>query len=144
LGFLKKVYILKQNKNMKKYAKIIWTVITLVVLVWVWPFDWPHLPKFNWPKSETPPETIVVTNQKVVDSLKTVIANYEHKQKVYDSTITNLNTKIADLKVQIAQDDKTLTELKKKTNEKTNNVSKFTTFDVTNFLSNRYRDSIGR
>ena len=129
---------------MKKYAKIIWTVITLVVLVWVWPFDWPHLPKFNWPKSETPPETIVVTNQKVVDSLKTVIANYEHKQKVYDSTITNLNTKIADLKVQIAQDDKTLTELKKKNNEKTNNVGKFTTFDVTNFLSNRYRDSIGR
>ena len=129
---------------MKKYSKIAWTVITLVVVVWVWPFDWPHLPKFNWPKSETPPETIVVTNQKVVDSLKTVIANYEHKQKVYDSTITNLNTKIADLKVQIAQDDKTLTELKKKTNEKTNNVSKFTTFDVTNFLSNRYRDSIGR
>ncbi len=129
---------------MKKYAKIIWTVITLVVLVWVWPFDWPHLPKFNWPKSETPPETIVVTNQKVVDSLKTVIANYEHKQKTYDSTITNLNTKIADLKVQIAQDDKTLTELKKKNNEKTNNVGKFTTFDVTNFLSNRYRDSIGR
>ncbi len=129
---------------MKKYSKIAWTVITLVVVVWVWPFDWPHLPKFNWPKSETPPETIVVTNQKVVDSLKTVIANYEHKQKTYDSTITNLNTKIADLKVQIAQDDKTLTELKKKTNEKTNNVGKFTTFDVTNFLSNRYRDSIGR
>ncbi len=129
---------------MKKYSKIAWTVITLVVVVWVWPFDWPHLPKFNWPKSETPPETIVVTNQKVVDSLKTVIANYEHKQKTYDSTITNLNTKIADLKVQIAQDDKTLTELKKKNNEKTNNVGKFTTFDVTNFLSNRYRDSIGR
>jgi hypothetical protein len=130
---------------MKKYAKIIWTVITLVVLVWVWPFDWPHLPKFNWPKSSPPPpETIVVTNQKEVDSLKTIIAGYEHKQKVYDSTITNLNTKIANLKDQIAQDDKTLTELKKKTNEKTNNVGKFTTFDVTNFLSNRYRDSIGR
>ena len=129
---------------MKKYSKIAWTVITLVVVVWVWPFDWPHLPKFNWPKSETPPETIVVTNQKVVDSLKTVIANYEHKQKTYDSTITNLNTKIANLKDQIAQDDKTLTELKKKNNEKTNNVGKFTTFDVTNFLSNRYRDSIGR
>ena len=103
---------------MKKYAKIIWTVITLVVLVWVWPFDWPHLPKFNWPKSETPPETIVVTNQKEVDSLKTIIAGYEHKQKVYDSTITNLNTKIANLKDQIAQDDKSLTELKKKNNEK--------------------------
>jgi len=129
---------------MKKYAKIAWTVVTIVVLIWVWPFDWPHLPKFNWPKSETPPETIVVTNQKEVDSLKTIIAGFEHKQKVYDSTITNLNTKIANLRDQIAQDDKSLTELKKKTNEKTNNVGKFTTFDVSNFLSNRYRDSIGR
>jgi len=129
---------------MKKYAKIAWTVVTIVVLIWVWPFDWPHLPKFNWPKSETPPETIVVTNQKAVDSLKTIIAGYELKQKSYDSTITNLNTRIADLKDQINQDDKSLTELKKKTNEKTNNVGKFTTFDVTNFLSNRYRDSIGR
>jgi len=129
---------------MKKYAKIAWTIVTIVVLIWVWPFDWPHLPKFNWPKSETPPETIVVTNQKAVDSLKTIIAGYEHKQKSYDSTITNLNTRIADLKDQINQDDKSLTELKKKTNEKTNNVGKFTTFDVTNFLSNRYRDSIGR
>ena len=130
---------------MKKYAKIAWTIVTIVVLIWVWPFDWPHLPKFNWPKSEpTPPETIVVTNQKAVDSLKTIIAGYELKQKSYDSTITNLNTKIANLRDQIAQDDKSLTELKKKTNEKTNNVGKFTTFDVSNFLSNRYRDSIGR
>jgi len=129
---------------MKKYAKIAWTVVTIVVLIWVWPFDWPHLPKFNWPKSETPPETIVVTNQKAVDSLKTIIASYELKQKVYDSTVTSLNSRIANLKDQINQDDKSLTELKKKTNEKTNNVGKFTTFDVSNFLSNRYRDSIGR
>jgi hypothetical protein len=129
---------------MKKYAKIAWTVVTIVVLIWVWPFDWPHLPKFNWPKSETPPETIVVTNQKAVDSLKTIIAGYELKQKAYDSTVTSLNSRIANLKDQITQDDKSLTELKKKTNEKTNNVGKFTTFDVSNFLSNRYRDSIGR
>jgi uncharacterized coiled-coil protein SlyX len=129
---------------MKKYSKIAWTVITLVVVIWVWPFDWPHLPKFNWPKSETPPETVVVENTKVVDSLKTVIAGYEHKQKAYDSTISSLNTKITNLREQIAQDDKSLTELKKKTNEKANNVGKFTTFDVSNFLSNRYRDSIGR
>ena len=129
---------------MKKYSKIAWTVITLVVVIWVWPFDWPHLPKFNWPKSEIPPETVVVENTKAVDSLKTVIAGYERKQKSYDSTISSLNTKITNLREQIAQDDKSLTELKKKTNEKTNNVGKFTTFDVSNFLSNRYRDSIGR
>ena len=124
---------------MSKYTKITWAVITLVVLIWVWPFDWP---KFNWPKFKSPSETVVVENQKAVDSLKIVIAGYEQKQKVYDSTITNLNTKIGDLKYQIAQDDKKLIELKKKTNEKINNVSQFTTFDITNFLSDRYRDSI--
>ena len=129
---------------MKKYTKIAWIAITLVVVIWVWPFDWPHLPKFNWPKSETPPETVVVENQKAVDSLKTIIASYEQKQKTYDSTVSTLNTKIANLKNQIAQDDKSITELKNKTNEKANNVGKFTTFDVSNFLSNRYRDSIGR
>jgi uncharacterized coiled-coil protein SlyX len=129
---------------MSKYAKATWVAITLIVMIWVWPFDWPHLPKFNWTKSEPPFETIVVTNQKIVDSLKTVIIEHEYKQKMYDSTITNLNTKVTNLKIQIEQDNKSLTELKKKNNEKTNNVGKFTTGDISNFLSNRYRDSIGR
>ena len=64
------------------------------------------------PKIKTPPETVVVENQKAVDSLKTIIASYEQKQKAYDSTVSTLNTKIANLKNQIAQDDKSITELK--------------------------------
>ena len=102
----------------------------LGIVIWVW--------SSNWSK----PETVVTTNQKSVDSLKTIITSYEQKQKVYDSTITNLSIEIVNLKKQIAQDDKSLIELKKKINEKTNNISKFTVLDISNFVSDRYRDSI--
>lgn len=118
--------------NMEKYSKIILAVIMLGIVIWVW--------SSNWSK----PETVVTTNQKSVDSLKTIITSYEQKQKVYDSTITNLSIEIVNLKKQIAQDDKSLIELKKKINEKTNNISKFTVLDISNFVSDRYRDSIGR
>lgn len=116
--------------NMEKYSKIILAVIMLGIVIWVW--------SSNWSK----PETVVTTNQKSVDSLKTIITSYEQKQKVYDSTITNLSIEIVNLKKQIAQDDKSLIELKKKINEKTNNISKFTVLDISNFVSDRYRDSI--
>tara|TARA_B110000503_G_scaffold143550_2_gene245733 strand:- start:927 stop:1277 length:351 start_codon:yes stop_codon:yes gene_type:complete len=115
---------------MEKYSKIILAVIMLGIVIWVW--------SSNWSK----PETVVTTNQKSVDSLKTIITSYEQKQKVYDSTITNLSIEIVNLKKQIAQDDKSLIELKKKINEKTNNISKFTVLDISNFVSDRYRDSI--
>jgi len=116
---------------MKEYIKIILVVIVLVGIVWIW--------RLNWFLS---PEPVVVTNQKIVDSLEIVINSYEYKQKTDDSTITNLNIEIVNLKKQIAQDDKKLAELKKKIDEKTNNVSNFTISDITNFVSDRYRDSI--
>lgn len=118
---------------MEKYSKVIGTIIILIILIWF------YLPKFN-----TSSETTIIENQKSVDSLKNVIASYEQKQKTYDSTIIDLKIKIIELKKQIAQDDKSLIELKKKINEKTNNVGKFTVLDISNFLSDRYRDSIGR
>jgi hypothetical protein len=116
---------------MKEYIKIILVVIVLVGVGWIW--------RLNWFIS---PEPIVVTNQKIVDSLEVIIKGYEYKQKAYDSVLTNLNIRIVDLKEQIAQDDKLLIELKKKNNEKTNSISKFTTVDISNFVSDRYRDSI--
>jgi peptidoglycan hydrolase CwlO-like protein len=118
---------------MKEYIKIILIVIVLVGIGWIWRFNQSILP-----------EPTLVTNQKIVDSLEIVINSCEHKQKTYDSTITNLNIEIVNLKEQIAQDDKKLAELKKKINEKTNNITKFSTTDITNFVSDRYRDSIGR
>jgi len=116
---------------MKEYSKIMLGVIILVGAIWIWRLNQSILP-----------ESTVVTNQKSVDSLKIVIGSYEHKQKTYDSTITNLSIKIVNLKKQIAQDDKSLIELKKKINEKTNSIGKFTTVDIADFLSDRYRDSI--
>jgi hypothetical protein len=116
---------------MKEYIKVILVVIVLVGAIWIW--------RLNWFVS---PEPIVVTNQKIVDSLEVIIKGYEYKQKAYDSTLTNLNIKIVDLKEQIAQDDKLIIELKKKNNEKANSISKFTTVDISNFVSDRYRDSI--
>jgi hypothetical protein len=116
---------------MKEYIKIILVVIVLVGAIWIW--------RLNWFVS---PEPTVVTNQKIVDSLEAIIKGYEYKQKAYDSTLTNLNIRIVDLKEQIAQDDKLIIELKKKNNEKANSISKFTTVDIANFVSDRYRDSI--
>ena len=116
---------------MKEYNKVILVVIVLVGVGWIWRFN-----------QSISPEPTVVTNQKIVDSLEVIIKGYEYKQKVYDSTLTNLNIRIVDLKEQIAQDDKLLIELKKKNNEKTNSVSNFTISDITNFVSDRYRDSI--
>ena len=129
---------------MKKYAKIVWAIITLVVVIWVWPFNWPKIPNIHWPKSEEPPTQIVVTNQQAVDSLKRIIVGYEQLQKEHDRKIDSLNGRLTILKEQIAIDETKIAELKKQTNEKVNNIGKFTTFDISNFLSNRYRDSIGR
>jgi hypothetical protein len=113
---------------MKEYIIII---LVVVGIGWIWHSN-----------QSIPPEPIVVTNQKIVDSLEVIIKGYEYKQKAYDSTLTNLNIKIVDLKEQIAQDDKLIIELKKKNNEKANSISKFTTVDISNFVSDRYRDSI--
>jgi len=77
-------------------------------------------------------------HSKQVDSLKNVIKMYREDETELNATVTDLNSKIEDLKYTIRRRENTIATLKKETNERINTVSKFTSSDIYKFLSDRY------
>jgi uncharacterized protein HemX len=63
-------------------------------------------------------------------------------QAQMDSTIAVLNDSIIVLNAMVDTKNNQIQTLKNKRNEKTNNISKFSTIDLTKFLSNFYKDSV--
>ena len=72
------------------------------------------------------------------DSLRNVIAQNELQQAKYDSLIIVYSDSILLLKTEIEDNNLKIKNLKIKLNEKHTAISKFTTDDITRFLSNRY------
>ena len=69
----------------------------------------------------------------------------EQNQKIQaekDSTINALTDSIAVLNEMVIAQNNTLKTLKTKRNEKTNNIAKFSTMDLSKFLSDFYKDSV--
>lgn len=95
----------------------------------------------NNPEPPQQPKTDAVYN-KTVDSLKNLIADQVAVQQHYDMQIKELNDSIYVLNAVIAQNNLTINQIKAKRNEKVTAVSKFSSLDITKFLSDRYKDSI--
>jgi TolA-binding protein len=79
---------------------------------------------------------------KTVDSLKSLIADQVAVQQSYDMQISQLNDSIVVLNEVIRKNELSLTKIKARKNEKIAAVSKYSSLDITKFLSDRYKDSI--
>lgn len=115
------------------------TLITIVVLLVVGLVFW-QVGCNSKPKVESP-KTDAVYN-KTVDSLKSLIADQVAVQQHYDMQISQLNDSIVVLNNIITKNQLTINQIKAKRNEKVTAVSKFSSLDITKFLSERYKDSI--
>lgn len=117
------------------YKTLILVVVLLVVGLITWQIGCNSKPKVEKPKTDT-------VYLKAVDSLKTLIANQEAIRQNYDVQITQLNDSIVVLNTIIEKNKLTINQIKARKNEKTIAVSKYSSIDITKFLSNRYKDSI--
>jgi ribonuclease HI len=73
---------------------------------------------------------------------KNAIEQNKKVQAQKDSTISALTDSIIVLNGMIESKTEQIKNLKNKRNEKTNNIAKFSTIDLTKFLSNFYKDSV--
>ncbi len=117
------------------YKTLIIVVVLLIVGLVTWQVG------CNKPKVHKEPKTDAAYN-KTVDSLKSLIADQIAVQQSYDMQISQLNDSIMILNEVIRKNELSLTKIKTRKNEKVIAVSKFSSDDITKFLSNRYKDSI--
>lgn len=73
---------------------------------------------------------------------KNAIEQNKKIQAEKDSTINALTDSIIVLNAMVSTKNTQIQNLKNKRNEKTNNISKFSTIDLTKFISEFYRDSV--
>lgn len=116
------------------------TLILVAVLLVVGLVTW-QIGCNSKPKVQQEPKTNAVY-LKTVDSLKTLIANQESIRQNYDMQINQLNDSIVVLNTIIEKNKLTINQIKQRKNEKVAAVSKYSSIDITKFLSNRYKDSI--
>jgi hypothetical protein len=91
-------------------------------------------------KSQT---TLVVNDSTIMEiEYKEAINKNKNVQAEKDSIINRLNDSIIVLNAMVDTKNTQIQTLKNKRNEKTNNISKFSTIDLTKFLSNFYKDSV--
>ncbi len=117
------------------YKTLIIVVVLLIagLVFWQVGCNKPQVPKE--PKTDT-------AYNKTVDSLKSLIADQIAVQQHYDMQISELNDSIIVLNDIITKNQLTINQIKARRNEKVTAVSKFSSDDITKFLSNRYKDSI--
>ena len=87
--------------------------------------------------------TIVVNDNTIMDvEYKQAIEQNKKVQAEKDSTINALTDSIIVLNAMVDTKNNQLQTLKNKRNEKNNNIGKFSTIDLSKFLSNFYKDSV--
>lgn len=115
------------------------TLLTLVGLLLIGVLLW--YVGCNNPEPPQQPKTDAVYN-KTVDSLKALIADQVAVQQHYDMQISQLTDSIVVLNNIIQKNQLTINQIKARRNEKVTAVSKYSSLDITKFLSERYKDSI--
>ena len=73
---------------------------------------------------------------------KNAVEQNKQLQAQMDSTVAVLTDSIIVLNAMVTTKNNQIQTLKNKRNEKTNNISKFSTIDLTKFISNFYKDSV--
>ena len=123
-------------KDILNKSNIIWVVVILVGAVILWNMGILNFPN-NGKISEQ--DTIIEQNTAKIDSLRGVITGLEANQLKYDATIANLKDSLVVLNTQIDNNESKIKDLKKKYNEKVNSISSYSSNQLEDFLTDRYK-----
>ena len=123
-------------KDILNKSNIIWVVVILVGAVILWNMGILNFPN-NGKISEQ--DTIIEQNTAKIDSLRGVITGLEANQLKYDATIASLKDSLVVLNTQIDNNESKIKDLKKKYNEKVNSISSYSSNQLEDFLTDRYK-----
>ena len=118
-----------------KPKKWLWVAVATIAIAILFPIKWIDKLRTNSDKQSDQTES-------VVDSLKIVISNYERLESIAEIELQDVRDSVDMLERQIRKDKETIANLKKKSNEDVNNVSRYTVIDINNFWADRYKDSL--
>ena len=122
-------------KDILNKSNIIWVVIILVGAVILWNMG---ILNFSFNKTSKQ-DDIIKENTAKIDSLRGVISDLQVNQAKYDSAVTDLKSSLVSIETEINDNETKIKDLKKKYNEKINSISGYSTQQLEEFLSNRYK-----
>ena len=117
-------------------TNLIWVVIVLAGAVILWNMGILSFPN-NGKISDQ--DVIIDQNTTKIDSLRGVITGLEANQLKYDATIASLKDSLVVLNTQIDNNETKIKDLKKKYNEKVNSISSYSSNQLEDFLTDRYK-----
>jgi chromosome segregation ATPase len=117
-------------------TNLAWVVIVLVGVIILWNMGILSFPN-NREISEQ--DAIIDQNTTRIDSLRGVITGLEVNQLKYDATISSLKDSLVVLNTQIDNNETKIKDLKKKYNEKVNSISSYSSNQLEDFLTDRYK-----
>lgn len=112
--------------------------LVVVALVAAWSFGFINIPVINGGKISTQ-DSIINSNNVKLDSLRNVIKDLESNQAVYDSSIARLQDSLLVLNSKLVVNEGKIKDIRKKYNEKVNGVSDYSSNQLEEFLSGRYK-----
>lgn len=117
-------------------TNLIWVVIVLAGAVILWNMGILSFPN-NGKISDQ--DVIIDQNTARIDSLRGIINGLEANQLKYDATIASLKDSLVVLNTQIDKNETKIKDLKKKYNEKVNSISSYSSNQLEDFLTDRYK-----
>lgn len=117
-------------------TNLIWVVVVLAGVVILWNMGILSFPN-NGKISDQ--DVIIDKNTAKIDSLRGVITGLEANQLKYDATIASLKDSLVVLNTQIDNNETKIKDLKKKYNEKVNSISSYSSNQLEDFLTDRYK-----
>lgn len=123
------------KKDLFTQNNIIWVLVIFIGLLILF-----NIGILNIPGSKTSiQDDNIKQNTAIIDSLKQVITKLESNQIKYDSLIIDLKDSLLVLDSQLNKNELKIKELRKKYNEKINNISDYSSEQLREFLTNRYK-----
>ena len=117
-------------------TNLIWVAVILAGVVMLWNMGILSFPD-NGKISDQ--DAVIEQNTAKIDSLRGVITGLEANQLKYDATIASLKDSLVLLNTQIDNNETKITDLKKKYNEKVNSISSYSSNQLEDFLTDRFK-----
>jgi len=117
-------------------TNLIWVAVILAGVVMLWNMGILSFPD-NGKISDQ--DAVIEQNTAKIDSLRGVITGLEANQLKYDATIASLKDSLVVLNTQIDNNETKIKDLKKKYNEKVNSISSYSSNQLEDFLTDRFK-----
>ena len=125
-----------KKEDILNKTNLTWVVVVLAGVIILWNMGILNFPN-NGKISEQ--DAIIDQNTTKIDSLRGVITGLETNQLKYDATIASLKDSLVALNTQIDKNETKIKDLKKKYNEKVNSISSYSSNQLEDFLTDRYK-----